>query len=82
MHAEAVIRCITKGNASLLSQELRLLDLALTFPKVTVAQRGWCLKQKAVVQILMEDASGASQTLQQVMAVERRGVGVGGWGGG
>ena len=66
VHGEAMIRYIMKGNASLLSQELRLLDLALTFPKITVSQRCWCLKQKTVVQILIEDTAGASQTVQQV----------------
>lgn len=66
IHSKAVIQFTSSGDTSLLSQEVRLLDLTLTSAKVTSAQRCWCLKQKAVAQIMSGDAGGASQTLQQL----------------
>jgi hypothetical protein len=66
VHGEAIIRYTAKADLSLLSRELALLDLALTLPKVTRAQRCWCLKQKSVVQMLLDDMPGTSKTLEQV----------------
>ncbi|KAK7473574.1 hypothetical protein BaRGS_00035177 [Batillaria attramentaria] len=65
VHGEAVIRYITSGDRVLLSREVSLLNQALGSPGVSTAQRCWCLKQRAVTQILCENTDGAGQTLQQ-----------------
>ncbi|KAL8583667.1 hypothetical protein ACOMHN_037390 [Nucella lapillus] len=68
LHAEGVIRFVTKGDAALLTREVAVLDLALTSGKVTTTQRAWCLRQKAVTQVMMNDTAGGRDTLKQLQS--------------
>ncbi|XP_076443971.1 tetratricopeptide repeat protein 37-like [Babylonia areolata] len=68
VHAEGIVQFVTQGNTALLTREVGLLDLALTSAKVTGAQAAWCLKQKAVTQLMVNDVAGCHVTLQQLQA--------------
>ena len=66
IHAEAVIQQAQHDSDALFHQEILWIDLALTLRKLNGKERVWCLKQKALAQIVIGESQKALDTLHQV----------------